>query len=72
MTKRNLGQELSLKDLKELSKSPVRPINSPKFEDFSQEFKNIKARILKEKMMERKLEAKAMIHASEKRKKTSC
>lgn len=77
MTKRNLGQEFSLKELKEISESPFGEFASrgtargtgrapPTFKEFNTEFKNIKARILKEKMMERKLEAKAMINAAEK------
>ena len=67
MTKRNLGEGFTLKQLKEISESPfARSTKQPKFEEFSQEFKNIKASILKEKMMERKLEAKAAINAAEK------
>ena len=64
MTKRTLGEELSLKELKELSGSPARPINSPTFDQFNQEFKNIKARILKEKLRESKIHAEAMIESA--------
>ena len=66
MTKRTLGKELSLTDLRRLSESPLAGPQKGHFEDFNKQFKNIKAQILREKMMERKLEAKAMIHASDK------
>ena len=66
MTKRNLGTELSLTDLRRLSESPLAGPQKGHFEDFNKQFKNIKASILREKMMERKLEAKAAIEAAEK------
>ena len=66
MTKRTLGKELSLTDLRRLSESPLAGPQKGHFEDFNKQFKNIKAQVLREKMMERKLEAKAMIHASDK------
>ena len=65
MTKRNLGKELSLTDLRRLSESPLAGPQKGHFEDFNKQFKNIKAQILREKMMEKKLEAKASINAAE-------
>ncbi len=72
MTKRNLGTELSLKELKEISESPFGEFASrgtgrgpPKFEEFNKEFKNIKARILKEKLEESKRHAEAMIESAD-------
>ena len=65
MTKRTLGKELSLTDLRRLSESPLAGPQKGHFEDFNKQFKNIKAQVLREKMMERKLEAKAMIHAAD-------
>jgi hypothetical protein len=65
MTKKNLGQEFSLKELKEISESPfARSTKQPKFEEFSQEFKNIKASIIKEKLQESKRHAEAMINSA--------
>jgi hypothetical protein len=71
MTKRNLGQEFSLKELKEISESPFGEFASrgtgrapPTFKEFNTEFKNIKARILKEKLEESKLHAEAMISSA--------
>ncbi len=71
MTKRNLGQEFSLKELKEISESPFGEFASrgtgrapTTFKEFNTEFKNIKARILKEKLEESKLHAEAMISSA--------
>ena len=66
LTKQNFGEELSLTDLRRLSESPLAGPQKGRFKEFNQEFKIIKARILKEKMMEAKLEAKASIHAANK------
>ena len=53
MTKRLLGEELNLSDLREMSKSPLAPRGGKgHFEDFNRQFKNIKAQVLREKMME--------------------
>jgi hypothetical protein len=68
LTKQVLGQEHSLKELKEIGESPLMQssrLRGETFDQFNQQFKNIKANVLKEKMMERKLEAKAMINAAE-------
>ena len=65
MTKRNLGTELSLTDLRELSKSPLAPQGGKgHFEDFNRQFKNIKASILKQKLEESKINAEAMISSA--------
>ena len=66
LTKKALGEELSLSDLRRLSKSPFADPKKGGFEEFNKQLKNIKADILRKKMMERKLEAKAMIYASDK------
>jgi len=65
LTKQNFGEELSLTDLRRLSESPLAGPQKGRFKEFNKEFKNIKASILKEKMMEKKLEAKAMIHSAD-------
>jgi len=71
LTKQNIGEEYSLKELKELSESPFGEFTSrgpgrapQKFEEFSQELKNIKASILKEKLQESKRHATAMIDSA--------
>ena len=64
MTKKHLGTELSLNELRKLSDSPLSD-KKVTFDQFNQQFKNIKASVLKEKMMEQKLEAKAMIHSAD-------
>ena len=51
LTKRTLGQELDLSDLRKLSKSPFKD-NKVTFDQFNREFKNIKAKVLREIMME--------------------
>ncbi len=65
LTKRMFGKELSLNELRQLEKSPFRGPGGQTFDQFNQGFKNIKAKVLKEKMMEQKLEAKAMIHSAD-------
>ena len=65
LTKRMFGKELSLSELRQLEKSPLMGKGGETFDQFNQKFKNIKASVLREKMMERKLEAKAMINAAE-------
>jgi hypothetical protein len=65
MTKRNLGTELSLSDLRDLSKSPLMERGGQTFNQFNQEFKIIKARILKQKLEESKLQAEAMIKSAD-------
>ena len=64
LTKQTLGQEFSLADLREISKSPL---NEKKvtFDQFNREFKNIKAKVLKHKLEESKLQAEAMIESAE-------
>jgi len=65
MTKRNLGKEYSLTDLRELSKSPLAPRGGQgHFEDFNRQFKNIKASILKQKLEESKRQAELMIESA--------
>ena len=60
------GKELSLNELRQLEKSPWMDKGGQTFNQFNREFKNIKANILKEKMMERKLQAESMIKAANK------
>ena len=66
LTKRMFGKELSLSELRQLEKSPLMGKGGETFDQFNQKFKNIKAQVLREKMMERKLQAKAMINAANK------
>ena len=65
LTKQNLGQEYSLSDLKKLESSPLMGKGGQTFDQFNQEFKNIKASILKEKLKESKIQAEAMIDSAE-------
>ena len=65
ITKRMLGKELSLSELRQLEKSPLIGKGGETFDQFNREFKNIKASVLREKMMEAKLNAKASINAAE-------
>ena len=58
---------MTLKELKEISESPFGEFTSrgtgrgpPTFKEFNKEFKNIKAKILNEKLKESKRHAEAM------------
>ena len=64
LTKQNLGTELSLNDLRKLESSPLMGKEGQTFDQFNQEFKIIKANILKTKLEESKLQAQAMIDSA--------
>ena len=67
ITKRLYGTEMGLPDIRKMSRHPAMSgIDKFDFEKFNKTWKNLKAGVLKEKMMERKLEAKSMISAAEK------
>ena len=67
ITERLYGTEMSLADIRKMSKDPIMSgVNKFDFEKFNKTWKDLKAGVLREKMMERKLEAEAMINAAEK------
>ena len=64
LTKRLYGTEMSLADMKKMSELPGPGFDKLDFVKFNREFKNIKANVLKEKLLESKIHAQAMIDSA--------
>jgi hypothetical protein len=64
LTKRMFGKELSLNELRQFEKSPFMERGGQTFDQFNKGFKNIKAKVLREKMIESKRQAEAMIESA--------
>jgi len=67
LTKRLYGKGFSLADIKKMSEAPIASgINKFNFPEFSKGWKDLKAKVIKEKLNESKLQAESMIEAATK------
>ncbi|MDP6625647.1 MAG: hypothetical protein QGG87_04240, partial [Nitrospinota bacterium] len=67
LTKRLYGEGFSLADIKKMSEAPFASgINKFNFPEFSKGWKDLKAKVIKEKLNESKLQAESMIEAATK------
>jgi len=65
ITKRLYGMEMSLADIKKMSEAPFSAgINKFNFPEFSKGWKDLKAKVIKNKLNESKMKAEAMIEAA--------